>query len=384
MDRDRIERRDFPTGRRGYDPAAVDEHLRRVADEFEAHVHAPAPSMAASTSEQVRLILEAAERGAAELRTAAGAEASDHVSRVQEAADGMLAKLDALESELTRLLSALRTSGERLVEGLAELQAEAAIGPRRRPSVEFVAQSPTNSTLDRSPPRTRARRRRAAAPAVARGRRLVARAAVARRRRFAARVARRRRSARARVAAPPPTRRPSPLARRRRVARAAAARRRRLAGRARVARRRRRFARARRPRPSSPPAPRRRRLVARARVARRRRPPPTTLRPRPRRPPPTLRPPTATLSRARPRLAAPLRARRPRLARPSTRSSSPGARSSPRSRRPEPEDAGARLIALNMALGGSRRDDTRVFLEEHFSLPDVEALLDDVYARAGR
>jgi hypothetical protein len=51
---------------------------------------------------------------------------------------------------------------------------------------------------------------------------------------------------------------------------------------------------------------------------------------------------------------------------------------------PEPEDAGARLIALNMALNGSPRDDTRVFLEEHFDLADVEALLDDVYARAGR
>jgi hypothetical protein len=37
-----------------------------------------------------------------------------------------------------------------------------------------------------------------------------------------------------------------------------------------------------------------------------------------------------------------------------------------------------------MALSGSPRDDTRVFLEEHFNLPDVEALLDDVYARAGR
>ena len=128
MDRDRIERRDFPTGRRGYDPAAVDEHLRRVADEFEPSVARRPPVMAESTSEQVRLILEAAERGAAEMRATAGTEASDHVARVQAAADGMLTKLDALESELTRLLSALRTSGERLVEGLAELQAEAAPG----------------------------------------------------------------------------------------------------------------------------------------------------------------------------------------------------------------------------------------------------------------
>jgi hypothetical protein len=37
-----------------------------------------------------------------------------------------------------------------------------------------------------------------------------------------------------------------------------------------------------------------------------------------------------------------------------------------------------------MALNGSSRDDTRAFLAEHFSLPDLEDLLDDVYARAGR
>ena len=57
-------------------------------------------SLSDSTSEQVRLILRAAEDGAAQLRAAAGTEASDHVTRVQSAADGMLTKLDALESEL--------------------------------------------------------------------------------------------------------------------------------------------------------------------------------------------------------------------------------------------------------------------------------------------
>jgi DivIVA domain-containing protein len=128
VDRDRIERRDFPTGRRGYDPAAVDEHLRRVADEFEARVHPPPASLSSGASEQVRVILEAAEHSASELRAKAGEEASDHVARVQEAADGMLAKLDALEGELSRLLDALRTGGERLVQGLAELQSEVAGG----------------------------------------------------------------------------------------------------------------------------------------------------------------------------------------------------------------------------------------------------------------
>jgi DivIVA domain-containing protein len=123
VDRDSIQRRDFPTGRKGYDPAAVDEHLRRVADEFERSV-APAVArpLSSGTSEQVRVILEAAERSAAELRAKAGEEAGDHVARVRGAADGLLGRLGELERELGGLLDALRTSGERLSAGLAELQ----------------------------------------------------------------------------------------------------------------------------------------------------------------------------------------------------------------------------------------------------------------------
>jgi DivIVA domain-containing protein len=126
VDRDAIERHDFPVGRRGYDQAAVDEHLRKVADEIEtlrAHPGArPAPTpLSAGTSEQVRAILEAAETGAAELRSQAGREAGEHVARVEDAAGGMLAKLDQLESELQTLLAALRRSGEQLNEGLAQL-----------------------------------------------------------------------------------------------------------------------------------------------------------------------------------------------------------------------------------------------------------------------
>jgi outer membrane biosynthesis protein TonB len=43
---------------------------------------------------------------------------------------------------------------------------------------------------------------------------------------------------------------------------------------------------------------------------------------------------------------------------------------------------GARVIALNMALGGSPRDETARYLSENFELDDPEALLDEVYARA--
>ena len=88
MEREEIERRDFPVGRRGYEQEAVDAHLRAVADEIEqlrtsaAAVRRPAASLAAGTSEQVRLILEAAERGATEMREDAGRRAKAHVARV--------------------------------------------------------------------------------------------------------------------------------------------------------------------------------------------------------------------------------------------------------------------------------------------------------------
>jgi DivIVA domain-containing protein len=131
VDRDAIERRDFPVGRRGYDPEAVDAHLRRVADELDAlkaRPAAPAPvsPLSAGTSEQVRGILEAAEASATELRADAGRQAGDHVERVEHAAGGMLSRLDDLERELNSLLDALRRSGERLNEGLARLHEQVA------------------------------------------------------------------------------------------------------------------------------------------------------------------------------------------------------------------------------------------------------------------
>jgi hypothetical protein len=45
---------------------------------------------------------------------------------------------------------------------------------------------------------------------------------------------------------------------------------------------------------------------------------------------------------------------------------------------------GARVIALNMALNGSSREETARYLSENFDLGDPDALLDEVYARVGR
>ena len=362
MDRDRIERRDFPTGRRGYDPAAVDEHLRRVADEFEARAHAPGASMSDSTSEQVRLILDAAERGAAELRSTAGTEASEHVARVQAAADGMLSKLDALESELARLLSALRTSGERLVEGLAELQSAAALGDPRPagdatdprgadlPSAALPpADAPSADLPSAATPPVDAPSAdlpsAATPPPDASSTDLPG----------AATEAPVQSHADGDAAGPPPEHPPSrakpgsgggldappehaPS-----------------------------------PDPPSPVAPGSDSPLAGAEGAD---PPPAAA------DTPDLPPPTAGSGvHESPPLSAPGAPDWPAPAEALFDAPPAGdALFAPA----EPDEAGARLIALNMALGGSPRDDTRIFLEEHFELPDIEALLDDVYARAGR
>ena len=124
VDREEIERSDFPVARRGYDTASVDAHLRRVADEIEGARTAAPPataSLAAGASERVRSILEAAENSAAQLREEAERNASAHVERVEEAATGMVARLDELQGELDKLLEGLRASAQRLSEGLAAL-----------------------------------------------------------------------------------------------------------------------------------------------------------------------------------------------------------------------------------------------------------------------
>jgi DivIVA domain-containing protein len=148
VEREDIERSDFPVTRRGYDTASVDAHLRRVADELEtSRAGRPAGSLAAGASEQVRLILEAAEKSAAQLREDAERTAGTHVERVQDAAAGLVSRLDDLQGELDTLLDGLRQSATRLTEGLAELHQRAAdLGPEPAPAAppepEPVAEEP--------------------------------------------------------------------------------------------------------------------------------------------------------------------------------------------------------------------------------------------------
>jgi DivIVA domain-containing protein len=124
LDRQSIVRRDFPTNRRGYDPAAVDAHLDQLATEVEALQRRAAEpaTLSQQAGEQVKAIVQAAERGAQEIRESADAEARGHVARVTEAADRLRARIEQMERDLVQVGTDLRTNVERLHGDLVALQ----------------------------------------------------------------------------------------------------------------------------------------------------------------------------------------------------------------------------------------------------------------------
>jgi DivIVA domain-containing protein len=120
MDRPSIQRSDFPTVRRGYEPDAVDAHLRQIADEVEA-LRSRGP-VASAASSQVQKILEAAETTADQLRADAGEEAREHVHRVSTAARELLERLGAMHDELGSMMDRLREEAGRLSAELRTLE----------------------------------------------------------------------------------------------------------------------------------------------------------------------------------------------------------------------------------------------------------------------
>jgi DivIVA domain-containing protein len=162
LERQSIEKRDFPIGRRGYDPEAVDAHLAALADEIDElkrSTRRRSETLASAASDQVRAIVEAAETSAADIqrqaeedaqeikaeaaseaqstREQATAQARDYVGKVSESTTVMLQRLDAMESELGALIEALRTGSNRLNADLQLLEANledvsGAVQPRPR------------------------------------------------------------------------------------------------------------------------------------------------------------------------------------------------------------------------------------------------------------
>jgi DivIVA domain-containing protein len=147
VDRQAIERRDFPVSRRGYDPAAVDAHLRSLASEFEElqrSARAGETSLASTAGTHVQSIIEAAETAAAEIesqaleharsvreaadrdaertREQAVEQARAHAAAVERATAGLLARVDSMDGEVGELVESLRASAGRLAGDLGALE----------------------------------------------------------------------------------------------------------------------------------------------------------------------------------------------------------------------------------------------------------------------
>ena len=158
LDRQSIEKKDFPVGQRGYDPEAVDAHLSALADEIadsSARRGAAATTLASSASEQVRAIVEAAETSAAEIQR----EAEDEAREIRSEADG--------EAQATREQAAEQAReyvGEATRRELERLDAmRAARGARSLDRGPAPSAAPDALEVDFSA-------RRASAPSASRGR----------------------------------------------------------------------------------------------------------------------------------------------------------------------------------------------------------------------
>ena len=168
LDRQSIERRDFPIARRGYEIEAVDAHLAQLADEYDELARrgrsTTTGGLASSAADQVRMIVEAAEQSAADierdaqlearqlrqdareeaerLRGDAGRQAREHVARVAEVARGLLDRVEGMDRELAGLLDGLRAGTQRLSADLTLLQG----------SVEEVRQAAAPGAADGGEP----------------------------------------------------------------------------------------------------------------------------------------------------------------------------------------------------------------------------------------
>jgi DivIVA domain-containing protein len=177
LDRQTIEKKDFPIGRRGYEPDAVDSHLERLAEEVETLKRSNrkrTETLASAASEQVRSIVEAAESSAAEIerqaedeareirddaateadrvRQQASEQARDYVGKVSESTSVMLQRIEAMDSELDALTESLKTGLNRVNADLALLEGNMS---------EVRDAAGTRSGFEAEPPRAPASRPRA-------------------------------------------------------------------------------------------------------------------------------------------------------------------------------------------------------------------------------
>ncbi len=149
LDRQSIERHDFPISANGYDPAAVDAHLRQVATEVEQRRRGE--TLASSASEQVRAILEAAENSAAEIQRQATTEARDYLGRVSASIRAMVERVDGMRSELSALLEALPLQADVAPAAQPQLPFEREPASTPPPEIETEAVVPATAAFEPEP-----------------------------------------------------------------------------------------------------------------------------------------------------------------------------------------------------------------------------------------
>jgi DivIVA domain-containing protein len=189
VDRQAIERRDFPITRRGYDTAAVDAHLRALAAEFEelnseSTGGAGEAPLASAAAAQVESILAAAETAAADIERQALQKASDaraeagtdsertreqavsqaraHVAATAHATAVLLERVSAMDGEVSALVESLREGAGRLAVDLAAVETNmtelydaasgrAALPPGEQSTAPVPAPSPASFALAPAP-----------------------------------------------------------------------------------------------------------------------------------------------------------------------------------------------------------------------------------------
>jgi hypothetical protein len=185
LDRQSIEKRDFPIGRRGYDPAAVDAHLRALATEVEELRYSlesrTGETLGSSAGTQVQGILEAAEATAADIeqkaaddaretraqansdaaatRADAVARAQAHVAAVARATSTLSERVESMDAQSAALVASLREGTARLANDLLAVETnmgelyDAASGRADAPSqAESRQDSPAPPATPTPPP----------------------------------------------------------------------------------------------------------------------------------------------------------------------------------------------------------------------------------------